>query len=166
MEMFERLDTWFTLLTVGILAWTLITNPRHVAAFVARMAGRSTEPVSSVSPEPYDNPPAQPVEKTTADRADAGLSGGLSGLSGLQRHALFVIMLDSEQDVVRRKAVTTSAVLVEALVAAGWKTGEIRSVLKGDNNVLGQQIQQARERLGLRDERVVTVGRGNREVSL
>jgi hypothetical protein len=165
MELFERLDTWFTLFTVGILAWTLLTNPRHVAAFVARMAGRSEEEVSTITPDDYVTSNDAEPRHTAADPADSGLSGGLSALSALHRHALDLIMLDTE-DVVQRRARTTTKGLVKALVAAGWRTGEIRQAVKGDNNVIGEWIAEARNELGLRDERTVGVGSDGRRVRL
>ena len=39
--------------------------------------------------------------------------------------------------------------LVEALVVNQWGVGQIRTVLKGDNGVISQEIAAARERLGL-----------------
>jgi hypothetical protein len=39
--------------------------------------------------------------------------------------------------------------LVEALVTNEWGVGQIRTVLKGDNGVISQEIAAARERLGL-----------------
>jgi hypothetical protein len=39
--------------------------------------------------------------------------------------------------------------LVEALVINEWGVGQIRTVLKGDNGVISQEITAARERLGL-----------------
>ena len=166
MELFERLDTWFTLFTVGLLAWTLLTNPRHVAAFVARMAGRSPEELSSVPPDDYVTHDDDAPRHTAADRADGGLSGGLSGLSAVQRQAFNLIMLDSSLEGAALEARTTAKVLVRALVAAGWKTSRIRQVVKGDNNTLGEWIAEARAELGLRDERVIGVGRDGRQVRL
>ena len=124
-----------------------------------------TEEVSSVSRNDYVTSSDEAPRQTAADTADSGLSGGLSGLSGLQRHALDLIMLDTE-DVVQRRARTTTKVVVRALVAAGWKTGEIRQAVKGDNNVIGEWIAEARAELGLRDERTVGVGRDGRQVRL
>jgi hypothetical protein len=124
-----------------------------------------TEEVSSVSPEHYVTPNDAEPRQTAADPADGGLSGGLSALSGLQRHALDLIMLDTE-DVVQRRARSGTKVLVKALVAAGWRTGEIRQAVKGDNNTLGEWITEARAELGLRDERVIGVGRDGRQIRL
>lgn len=42
----------------------------------------------------------------------------------------------------------TKIALIELLVYSGWGVGEIRSVLKGDSNVLGVEIEAARKRLG------------------
>ena len=123
-----------------------------------------TEPVSSVSPDDYVTPPDEAPRQTAADRADGGLSGGLSGLSGLRQYALRTIILDTD-DVAQRRARTTTKVLVKALVAGGWKTGEVRQAVKGDNNVIGEWIAEARAELGLRDERPpITVGRDGRQV--
>ena len=124
-----------------------------------------TEPVSSVSPDDYVTPPDAAPRQTAADPADGGLSGGLSALSGLQQHAVRLIILDTE-DVVQRRARTTTKVLVKALVSAGWKTGEIRQAVKGDNNTLGEWITEARAELGLRDERSIGVGNDGRRVRL
>lgn len=41
--------------------------------------------------------------------------------------------------------------LIEALVAAGWGTGEIRMQLKGDSGTIGEEVRAARIRLGLAD---------------
>ena len=167
MELFERLDSWFFLFTVGMLAWTLITNPRHVAAFFRQAFNRQPgEAVSSVSSQDYDNPPAAAAVHSAADRADGGLSGGLSGLSALQRHALLSIMMDKGFTVVEQRAVATPKRLVFALVALGWSTSQIRQVVKGDNNALSEQIREAREFFGLVDERVIGVGKEGREVRL
>jgi hypothetical protein len=167
MELFERLDSWFFLFTVGLLAWTLITNPRHVAAFFRQAFNRQpSEAVSSVSSDTYDNPPAADAPHSAADGADGGLSGGLSALSGLQQHAVRLIMLDSSLEGAALEARTTAKVLVRALVAAGWKTSRIRQVVKGDNNTISEWITEARNELGLRDERVIGVGRDGREVRL
>ena len=124
-----------------------------------------TEPVSSVSPDDYVTVNDEAPRQTAADRADGGLSGGLSALSGLQQHAVRLIILDTE-DVVQRRARTTAKVVVRALVAAGWRTGEIRQAVKGDNNVIGEWITEARAELGLRDERSIGVGSDGRRVRL
>jgi hypothetical protein len=123
-----------------------------------------TEDVSSVSADDYVTPNDADPRFDAADRADGGLSGGLSALSGLQQYALRTIILDTE-DVVQRRARTTPKAVVRALVAARWKTSEIRQVLKGDNNTLSAMIAESREELGLADERPpITVGRDGRQV--
>jgi hypothetical protein len=75
-------------------------------------------------------------------------------------------MLDSSLEGAALEARTTAKVLVRALVAAGWKTGRIRQVVKGDNNTISEWITEARAELGLRDERVIGVGRDGRQVRL
>jgi hypothetical protein len=125
-----------------------------------------TEEVSSVSPDGYVTSNDAEPRSTAADTADGGLSGGLSALSGLQQHAVRLIMLDSSLEGAALEARTTAKVLVRALVAAGWKTGRIRQVVKGDNNVIGEWIAEARAELGLRDERSIGVGSDGRRVRL
>ena len=50
--------------------------------------------------------------------------------------------------------------LVEALVINEWGVGQIRTVLKGDNGVISQEIAAARERLGLpAAPRTITISR-------
>src|SRR5690242_16554110 len=39
--------------------------------------------------------------------------------------------------------------VIEVLVYSGWTTGEIRAVLKGDNGAIGQEVDAARQRLGI-----------------
>lgn len=46
----------------------------------------------------------------------------------------------------------TRTAIIELMVYSGWATGEIRSILKGDNNVLGPEIEAAKKKLGIVDE--------------
>jgi hypothetical protein len=46
----------------------------------------------------------------------------------------------------------TRTTMIELMVYSGWKVGEIRAVLKGDNGVIGTEIEAARQRLGIVDE--------------
>jgi hypothetical protein len=43
----------------------------------------------------------------------------------------------------------TKTALIELLVYSGWEVGQIRGVLKGDNGVIGAEIEAARQRLGI-----------------
>lgn len=43
----------------------------------------------------------------------------------------------------------TKTALIELLVYSGWDVGQIRGLLKGDNGVLGTEIEAARKRLGI-----------------
>ncbi len=45
----------------------------------------------------------------------------------------------------------TKTALIELLVYSGWEVGQIRGVLKGDNGVLGTEIEAAKIRLGMTD---------------
>jgi hypothetical protein len=146
-----------------MLAWAVVKDPWFVVRF---LLGKETEEVSSVSADNYVTSSDETHRHTAADTADGGLSGGLSGLSALHRHALDLIMLDSSLEGAALEARTTAKVLVRALVAAGWKTGRIRQVVKGDNNTISEWITDARNELGLRDERVIGVGRDGRQVRL
>jgi hypothetical protein len=163
MELLQRLDGWLLLFTLGMLVWAVIKDPWFVVRF---LLGKETEEVSSISAEDYVTPNDAEPRQTAADPADGGLSGGLSALSGLQQHAVRLIMLDSSLEGAALDARTTAKALVRALVAAGWKTSRIRQVVKGDNNTISEWINEARTELGLRDERVIGVGRDGRQVRL
>lgn len=53
------------------------------------------------------------------------------------------------------------AAAIRALVASGWTTGQIRGLLKGDNGVIGQEVEAARAAMGLEaPRRIVTVRDG------
>jgi hypothetical protein len=53
------------------------------------------------------------------------------------------------------------AALIEALVLSGWTVGQIRSVVKGDNGAIGQEVEAARKRLEApAPRRVVTIRNG------
>jgi len=158
-DFLERLDFWFMLVTLATVAWIWLRD-RVVAPFQRRTQ------VSTVSSDDYVTPNDAAPRQTAADPASGGLSGGLSALSGLQRHALLSIIMDKGFTVVEQRAVATPKRLVFALVALGWSTSQIRQVVKGDNNALSEQIREAREYFGLTDERVIGVGRDGRQVRL
>lgn len=96
------------------------------AAIKARRVNTST-PVMSPTP-------AQTTPDQQTDEADRRAS---AGLSGDPRHCP-ALRLDR-----------TKAGLITLLVYNEWTVSEIRAVLKGDNNVLGPEIEAARVRLGL-----------------
>ena len=157
----------FGLIAVASLAYFSVGEWLYQRGITLPFYVDMTEEASSVSPQDYDNPPAADAVATPADRADSGLSAGLSGLSALQQSVLLAIMLDNSMEPGQRAArVTTENVVALLVVFGGWKTGEIRSVLKGDNGPLGALIAQTKERYGVRDERAVTVGKERREVQL
>lgn len=104
------------------------------------------EDVSTVSDSAYV---AHDEESPETMHRDHGLSG-LSALSETQRAALLAITVDRSRPA-----------LIGALVAAEWKTGEIRAVLKGDNGAIGVEVDAARARLGIAEmPRYVTVNNG------
>lgn len=53
----------------------------------------------------------------------------------------------------------TRAALIELMVYSGWTVGEVRNVVKGDNGVIGAEVEAARKRLGIAPEppRTLTV---------
>lgn len=58
----------------------------------------------------------------------------------------------------------TKTAVIEVLVYSGWTTGEIRSVIKGDNGAIGAEVEAARVRLGIdQPERVLKVRDGRSE---
>lgn len=63
----------------------------------------------------------------------------------------------------------TKTVVIEILVYSGWTTGEIRSILKGENAAIGAEVEAARQRLGIAaPERTLRVrdGRSERVIPL
>ena len=156
----------FGLIAVASLAYFSVGEWLYQRGITLPFYVDMTEEASSVSPQDYDNPPAADAPQSAADQADGGLSAGLSGLSALQQSVVLAIMLDSSSDTQRRNATTTTERLVELLVLLGWNTGEIRKVVKGDNNALSAFIAAIKTRHGIRDERVIGVGRDGREVRL
>jgi hypothetical protein len=94
----------------------------------------------------YTLPPARDYvthePARVADTAtDPGLSAGLSVPSARSAQLpapVTNIMIDRSR-----------AGLIAALVAAGWKTGEIRAQLKGDNSRIGEEVEAERVRQGL-----------------
>lgn len=52
-------------------------------------------------------------------------------------------------EVPRLRLDRTKAAVIEVLVYNGWATGEIRTVLKGDNGPIGAEVDAARKRLGI-----------------
>ena len=81
---------------------------------------------------------AQPPRTAPEMPTDPGLSAGLSGLSVWSAPLpapVQTLMVDR-----------TRAALLSALVAAGWKTGDIRAVLKGDNGRIGEEVETEQQR--------------------
>lgn len=58
----------------------------------------------------------------------------------------------AEQWMGRLEVDRTRAAVIELMVYSGWQVGEIRSLLKGDNAVIGHEVAAARQRLGLGDD--------------
>lgn len=109
------------------------TNPRPAGSpslmdRLSTLRGVNTSaPV--MSPAPHQTTPDRQTDGPDR-RASAGLSGDPRWCPALQ--------LDR-----------TKAGLITLLVYNEWTVSEIRAVLKGDNNVLGPEIEAARMRLGL-----------------
>lgn len=133
-----------TVLTVGVL-WFRVFRP-----MLEDFGLISAEGVKSYEVD-YGEPIVKPLP---ARPADPSLSVGLSAPSARIHPALRAIMLDSEDDKGARLEATSRMALVQALVAAGWKTGEIRAQLKGDTGAIGDQVRAARIALGMADEEV------------
>jgi hypothetical protein len=52
----------------------------------------------------------------------------------------------------------TKQALIEVMVYNGWGAGEIRAVIKGDNGVIGAEVDAARKKLGIEPpDRVIRV---------
>lgn len=56
---------------------------------------------------------------------------------------------EAEQWIARMRVDRTKATLISICAYTGWTVPEIRAALKGDNNVLGVEIEAARTRLGI-----------------
>ena len=95
----------------------------------------------------YDKQPAQTTQTTQTDRADS--------LSAASHEPEAPTNLTE-----RAIPAGDRGALVEALVTNDWGVGQIRTVLKGDNGVISQEIAAARERLGLpAAPRTITISR-------
>lgn len=132
----------YVVLVVVGLAW--VTWDRIVRPFAEDMGWivyEEDRSVSNITPPP----PADYVTRmgaTSADSAtDPGLSDGLSALSEVEALTLEDVM-----------AYRSRENLIRFLVAFGWKTGEIRGLIKGDTGKIGEEVRAARLALGLEDE--------------
>lgn len=56
---------------------------------------------------------------------------------------------EADQWLARIELDKTKTTLIELLVYSGWDVSQVRSVLKGDNGVLGAEVEAARQRLGI-----------------
>ena len=43
----------------------------------------------------------------------------------------------------------TKTAIIEVLVYNGWRVGDIRAALKGDNGAIGAEVDAARKKLGI-----------------
>lgn len=112
-----------------------------IEAWLSRRKTRTVSTVSSAPiPAQYDHYVTQYPDNTSIIPQTAGLSGGLSGLSARSEDVPSAV-----RDITLYR---TREQLIAALVAAGWGVGEIRSVLRGDNGKIGEEIAAARARLG------------------
>ena len=59
------------------------------------------------------------------------------------------------------------ALLIEALVVAGWSVGQIRAAIKGDNNVISEEVAAARAKHDIRGRTITVTESGKaREIEL
>ena len=59
------------------------------------------------------------------------------------------------------------ALLIEALVIAGWSVGQIRAAIKGDNNVISEEVAAARAKHDIRGRTITVTESGKaREIEL
>jgi hypothetical protein len=91
----------------------------------------------------------------THDADEAPHEAETAGLSGLSATS------EASEPVEHDITPGDRAALIEALVLSGWSTGQIRSTLKGDNGMIGQEVEAARNRLEApAPRRVVTIRNG------
>ena len=59
------------------------------------------------------------------------------------------------------------ALLIEALVVAGWSVGQIRAAIKGDNGIIGEEVAAARAKHNLKGRTITVTESGKaREIEL
>ena len=154
--------TQLFLLCVGIgtvaLLWARVVAPalhafgvRHPLLYVldAEPDGHAPQRdyVQSDAPQP-----AQTGRQTQTD----GLSESLEAT-------------ESDDSDIRLRGITpgSRALLIEALVLAGWSVGQIRTVLKGDNGTIGEEIAEVRARHGMASRTITVTESGKaREIEL
>lgn len=124
----QALDVVMAIIAVAALVIGLISMLIGKITAWREARGVNTS-VRVPSPDPTQTAPDQQT-----DGADRRAS---AGLSGDPRHCP-ALRLDR-----------TKAGLITTLVYNEWTVSEIRAALKGDNTVLGQEIAEARERLGM-----------------
>lgn len=163
MDLLKRLDTWLAFFTLAAVGYYFGLRPLldhfgiDVGALLRRLLGRAAT-VSSVSGGSlahYGEPDARLAPEKVADGPglSAGLSAGLPATPPMHP-ALHAIMLNNSADKDERAAATTRGALVRALIVAGWRTGEIRVLLRGDTTAVTDEIRAARIALGVGDEEV------------
>lgn len=149
MELLNRLDNWLALITLVAVGWYLGVRPLGERFGWWSALRRFLSSVSVAPAAPYVAPAPAPEPAPPADR---GLSAGLSAPAPAVPEPLRAIMIDSEADKAERQAATTRPALIRALVAAGWRTGEIRTLLRGDTTAVTDEIRAARIALGVAEE--------------
>lgn len=94
------------------------------------------KPRESVKPNPMLAPvvmsrqAADGPDRPQTDQTDKRVSVGDQWLDRLQRDI-------------------TKEAVIELMVYSGWSVSQIRAVIRGDNNVIGAEVADARKRLGL-----------------
>lgn len=59
------------------------------------------------------------------------------------------------------------ALLIEAMVVAGWSVGQIRAAIKGDNNVISEEVAAARAKHNIKGRTITVTESGKaREIEL
>jgi hypothetical protein len=126
-------------------------------AWLALPRSQRRTTVSMVSVTTLQHRAADYVSQNPEIAPDAPQTPGLSVVSsGLSASSAEIP--DELADIMTYR---TREKLIDALVAAGWGTGEIRALIKGDSGVIGEEVKAARTRLGIDvPQRVVMVSAG------
>lgn len=131
----------FSVTAIAVALWLILELLGRL--FPATVEDDPPARLSTVSPPPPAHYVKSPAPLSADTAPDPGLSDGLSALSEVEALAL--------EDI---RAYRSRENLVCFLVAFGWKTGEIRAILKGDSGKIGEEVREARVLLGLEDEEV------------
>ena len=143
--------------TVALL-WARVVAPmlhafgvRHWSLYILH-----AEPDNQAPQRDYVQPEAPQEPQTARQTQTDGLSDALQASES------------RDSDITLRDIPPGSrALLIEALVIAGWSVGQIRAAIKGDNNVISEEVAAAREKHNIKGRTITVTESGTaREIEL